>query len=114
MTTGSVRQSSCDPEREEKRMFARVASVEGGDVERLRRLNEERVNDGTMELPEGLKSTMMLQEHEGDVCSSFFDSREAVVAAQQRFGRWGRDPRGHSRARRTSLDVDDVVWQRDA
>ena len=34
-------------------MFARVASFEGGDVERLRQLNEERMNAGTMELPEG-------------------------------------------------------------
>ena len=115
MTTGSVRQSSCDPEREEKRMFARVASFEGRDVERLRRLNEEGVNDGTMELPEGLRSAMMLQDHESGrrlFVTSSTAGRPSTrpSSASRRWETRSEDIRG----RRTSLDVYEVVWQRDA
>lgn len=97
-------------------MFARVASFEGGDVERLRQLNEERMKDGTMELPEGLKSAMVLQDHAGGrrLFVTFFDSREAVDAAQQRFDAMGDEIPEDIRGRRTSVDVYEVVWQQDA
>ena len=97
-------------------MFARVASFEGGDVERLRQLNEERMNDGTMELPEGLKSAMVLQDHGSGrrLFVTFFDSREAVDAAQERFEAMGDEIPEDIRGRRTSLDVYEVVWQQEA
>ena len=97
-------------------MFARVASFEGGDVERLRQLNEERMNDGTMELPEGLKSAMVLQDNTSGrrMFVTFFDSKEAVEAAQQRFEAMGDEIPEEIRGRRTSVDVYEVVWQQDA
>jgi hypothetical protein len=97
-------------------MFARVAAFEGGDVERLRQMNEERVNDGTMELPEGLRSAMVLQDHASGrrLFVTFFDSREAVDAAQERFEAMGDEIPEDIRGRRTSLDVYEVVWQQDA
>ena len=97
-------------------MFARVASFEGGDVDRLRQLNEERMNDGTMELPEGLKSAMVLQDHASGrrLFVTMFDSREAVEAAQQRFESMGDEIPEEIRGRRTSVDVYEVVWQQEA
>ena len=97
-------------------MFARVAAFEGGDVERLRQMNEERVNDGTMKLPEGLRSAMVLQDHASGrrLFVTFFDSREAVDAAQERFEAMGDEIPEDIRGRRTSLDVYEVVWQQDA
>ena len=32
-------------------MFARIASFQGGDVERLREMNEQRMSEGTANLP---------------------------------------------------------------
>jgi hypothetical protein len=97
-------------------MFARVASFEGGDVERLRQMNEERMADGTMELPEGLKSAMVLQDSASGrrLFITFFESREAVDAAQQRFEAMGDEIPEEIRGRRTSVDVYEVVWQQDA
>ena len=97
-------------------MFARVASFEGGDVERLQQLNEERMNAGTMELPEGLKSAMVLQDRATGrrLFVTMFDSREAVDAAQQRFEAMGDEIPEEIRGRRTSVDVYEVVWQQDA
>ncbi len=97
-------------------MFARVASFEGGDVEKLQQLNEERMNAGTMELPEGLRSAMVLQDHGSGrrLFVTMFDSREAVDAAQQRFEAMGDEIPEEIRGRRTSVDVYEVVWQQDA
>ncbi len=97
-------------------MFARVASFEGGDVEKLQQLNEERMNAGTMELPEGLRSAMVLQDHGSGrrLFVTMFDSREAVEAAQQRFESMGDEIPEEIRGRRTSVDVYEVVWQQDA
>jgi hypothetical protein len=36
-------------------VFARVATFEGGDVEELRRLNDERMAEGSAGLPDGLE-----------------------------------------------------------
>ena len=97
-------------------MFARVASFEGGDVERLRELNEERMNAGTMELPEGLKSAMVLQDSAKGrrLFVTFFDSREAIDAAEQRFEAMGDEIPEDVRGRRTSVDTYEVVWRQDA
>ena len=55
-------------------MFARVATFEGGDVERLRELNEEAMENRTMDTPEGMRRALLLQ---GDrrLFITFFDSR---------------------------------------
>ena len=97
-------------------MFARVASFESGDVERLRQLNEERMNDGTMELPEGRRarwcSSIM---GAGDVCSSRSSTAGRQSTRPSSASRqWEtRSPRTFA-GRRMSVDVYEVVWQRDA
>ena len=97
-------------------MFARVASFEGGDAERLRELNEERMSAGTMELPEGLKSAMVLQDSANDrrLFITFFDSQEAIAAAEPRFEAIGNEIPEDIRGRRTSVDTYEVVWSQDA
>ncbi|HKY25525.1 MAG TPA: hypothetical protein VJM07_10225 [Gaiella sp.] len=97
-------------------MFARVASFEGGDAEKLRQMNEERMAAGTMELPAGLKSAMVLQDSASGrrLFVTFFDSQEEIAAAEQRFEAMGDDIPEDIRGRRTSVDVYEVVWQQDA
>lgn len=96
-------------------MFARVASFEGGDVDRLRELNENRMREGTMDLPAGLTSAMMLQDSANGrrLFVSFFDSREAIDAAQARFETMGDEVPEEIRGRRTAVDVYEVVWQQE-
>ncbi len=97
-------------------MFARVASFEGGDVERLQQLNEERMNAGTLELPEGLKKAMVLQDATNDrrLFVTFFDSKEAIDAAEERFEAMGDEIPEDIRGRRTSVDTYEVVWSQEA
>jgi hypothetical protein len=97
-------------------MFARVASFAGGDVDRLRELNEQRLNDGTMNLPAGLTGAMVLQDSANDrrLFISFFDSRESIEAAASRLEAMGEEIPEEIRGRRTAVDVYEVVWQQDA
>ena len=96
-------------------MFARIASFQGGDVDRLRELNDQRMSEGTAGLPEGLKSAMVLQDAANDrrLFVTFFDSREAVDAAEQRFEEMGDEVPEEIRGRRTAVDVFEVVWSAD-
>ena len=59
---------------------------------------------------------MVLQDHASGrrLFVTFFDSREAVDAAQERFEAMGDEIPEDIRGRRTSLDVYEVVWQQDA
>jgi hypothetical protein len=90
-------------------MFARVATFEGGDVERLRQLNEERMASGEMNLPAGMTRAMLLQ---GDrrLFITFFDSREAVEAAEQRFEQMGDEIPEEIRGKRVGVDVYEVLF----
>lgn len=94
-------------------MFARVASFEGGDPERLRAMNEEAASSGTMDPPAGTKSAMVLQDWANDrrLFVTFFDSREALEAAESRFESMGDEIPEEIRGRRTAVDVYEVVWQ---
>ena len=97
-------------------MYARIASFEGGDNERLRQLNQERMASGTMNLPEGLQRAMVLNDDASGkrLFITFFESREAIEAAEQRFESMGDEIPEEIRGRRTSVDVYEVVWQQDA
>jgi len=76
-------------------VFARIATFEGGNVDELRRMGEERMADGESGMPEGVSRAMVLQ---GDrrLFVTFFDSREAMQAAEHASSRWA------TRSRRTS------------
>jgi hypothetical protein len=90
-------------------MFVRIATFEGGDVERLRELNEERMASGSMNPPPGVKRAMVLQ---GDrrLFVTFFETREELDAAQQRFEEMGNEIPEEIRGTRVGVDVYEVVF----
>ena len=93
-------------------MFARIASFEGGDTQRLRELNQERMQSGSMGLPEGIRRAMVLDDEEGGrrLFVTFFDTREAVEAAEAQFSSMGDEIPEEIRGRRTAVDVYEVVF----
>ena len=96
-------------------MYARIAAFEGGDTERLQKMNEERMQSGEMQPPEGMKRAMVLADRESNrrLFVAFFDSREQVQAAEQRFEQMGDEIPEDVRGRRTSVDVYEVVFEQD-
>jgi hypothetical protein len=93
-------------------MYARVAAFEGGDVERLRQVNAQE----PPARPEGLRRALLLQ-HVGAnrrLFVTFFDSREAVEAAEARFEQMGDEIPEEVRGRRTSVDTYEVVFDESA
>jgi hypothetical protein len=97
-------------------VYARIATFQGGDDERLRQMNEEAMNSGTMKTPEGMKSAMVLKGKDKDqrLFISFFDSADEIKAAEQTFEQMGDEIPEDIRGRRTSVDVYEVVWEGDA
>src|SRR5437763_9695914 len=91
-------------------MFARVAAFAGGDNKRLMELNNERMASGEMNPPEGIKRVMVLDDDAGRkrLFISFFDSREAVAAAEARFESMGDEIPEDIRGTRTSVDVYEI------
>jgi hypothetical protein len=96
-------------------VYARVASFEGGDNDRLQQMNEERMQSGEMQAPEGMKRAMVLADREANtrLFVAFFDSREQVDAASARFEEMGDEIPEDVRGRRTSVDVYEVVFDQD-
>jgi hypothetical protein len=94
-------------------MYARIATFEGGDIDRLREMTQERMQSDASGLPEGVKRTFVLQ---GDrrLFVTFFDSREQLDAAQQRFEQMGDEIPEDVRGRRVSVDVYEVVYDSEA
>jgi hypothetical protein len=96
-------------------MWARIASFEGGDMEELRRLNEEQLSSGTMDMPDGIRRVMILADSGANRRKfiTFFDSREAISAAEPRFETMGDEISDDIRGRRTSVEVLEVVFEQE-
>ena len=94
-------------------MYARVASFEGGDMEKIRQIAEEARTSGTMDMPEGIKRTLVLADREANRRQfiTFFESREELDAAEQKFESMGDEISEDVRGRRTSVDVYEVVFE---
>jgi hypothetical protein len=90
-------------------MFARVATFEGGDIDRIRQINEERQAQGSA-LPEGVRRVMVLDGGRDRLFITLFDSREAVDAAEQQFEAMGDEIPEEVRGRRTSVEVYEVAY----
>ena len=97
-------------------MFARVATFEGGDVARLQAVNEERMSGGEMNLPDGLRRALVLHDDASGrrLFVTFFDSRDAIAAAERRFEEMGDEIPEEIRGRRTGVDVYEVVFDQEA
>jgi hypothetical protein len=96
-------------------MFARVATFEGGDSKRLMEMNQERMDSGSMEGPEGIKRVLLLEDGSNNtrLFISFFDSREAISAAEARFESMGDEIPEDVRGRRTGVAVYEVAFDQD-
>jgi hypothetical protein len=96
-------------------MYARVATFEGGDADRLQQLNEERMSSGTMNPPAGLKKVLLLDDRESNrrLFVAFFDSREEIDAAEERFESMGDEIPEDVRGRRTSVGVYEVLAEQE-
>ena len=96
-------------------MYARIASFEGGDEERLRQMGEERRDSGTTGMPEGAKGMMLLADRDKGrrLFITFFEDRAAIDAAEQQFDAMGDEIPEEVRGRRTSVDVYEVLMQED-
>lgn len=75
-------------------------------------MNEERRASGSTGLPEGVRRALVLADREQNrrLFVTFFDSREAIEAAERRFDEMGDEIPEAVRGRRTSVDVYEVVF----
>ena len=94
-------------------MYARIASFEGGDLEQIRQRAEEAQSSGGMSMPEGVARTIVLADREQNRRQfiTFFETREALDAAEQAFESMGDYIPEEIRGRRTSVDVYEVVFE---
>ena len=92
-------------------MYARVASFEGGDIEGLRKMNEERRASGSMGMPEGAKRVAVFNDQAGGrrLFITLFESREEAEAAEARFQSMGDEIPEDIRGRRTGVVVYEIV-----
>jgi hypothetical protein len=92
-------------------MWVRVATFEGGDAEKVDKLMQERMSSGEMTPPEGMSSVLILDDKAAGKRKflAFFDSRDAVEAAEAGFEQQGDTIPEEIRGKRTSVHYYDVV-----
>jgi hypothetical protein len=92
-------------------MWVRVATFEGGDTDRLDKLMDERMSSGEMTPPEGMRSVLILDDTNAKKRKflAFFDSRDALEAAEAGFDQQGDTIPEEIRGKRTSVHYYDVV-----
>jgi hypothetical protein len=92
-------------------MWVRVATFEGGDTEKLDKILGERMSSGEMMPPEGMNSVLILDDKDAKKRKflAFFDSREALEAAETAFDQQGDNIPEELRGKRTSVHYYDVA-----
>jgi hypothetical protein len=92
-------------------MWVRVATFEGGDTEKLDKLMGERMSSGEMPPPEGMSSVLILDEKDARKRKflAFFESRDALEAAEAGFDQQGDTIPEEIRGKRTSVHYYEVV-----
>jgi hypothetical protein len=92
-------------------MWVRVATFEGGDTQKLDKLIGEQMSSGEMTPPDGMTSVLILDDQAARRRKffAFFDSKEAVEAAEAGFDRQGDTIPEEIRGKRTSVHYYDVV-----
>jgi heme-degrading monooxygenase HmoA len=92
-------------------MWVRVATFEGGDTEKLDKLMDERMSSGEMPPPDGMRSVLILDDKDAAKRKflAFFESRDALEAAEAGFDQMGDTIPEEIRGRRTSVHYYDVV-----
>jgi hypothetical protein len=96
---------------EEGTVIARIATFEGGDVEEMRRRNNEMLVERATEMPAGILRVMVLMKDESKwSVITFFDSEEAAAAAEERFEEMGDEIPESVRGKRVSLETFEVAF----
>ena len=92
-------------------MWVRVATFEGGDTAKLDKLMDERMSSGEMPPPEGMQTVLILDDKEAKKRKflAFFDSHDALEAAEAGFDRQGDTIPEEIRGKRTSVHYYDVL-----
>ena len=92
-------------------MWVRVATFEGADREKIDKLMAEQMSSGEMVSPDGMTSALILDEEGARKRKffAFFDSREAVEAAEAGFDRQGDTIPEEVRGKRTSVHYYEVL-----
>ena len=93
-------------------MWARIATFEGGDDERLEEINRKRMARADMPMPAGMLGGMVMKERSGGrrLFIAYFDSAESIDAAADHFEQMGAEIPEDIRGRRTSVDAYEVVF----
>ena len=91
-------------------MWVRVATFEGGDTEKLDTLMGERMESGQMPTREGMSSVLILDDKDAKRRKflAFFESRDALEAAEAGFDQQGDTIPEEIRGKRTSVHYYDV------
>src|SRR6476659_2982939 len=92
-------------------MWVRVATFEGGDTEKLDKLMGERMSSGEMPPPEGMSSVFILDDKDAKKRKflAFFESRDALEAAEAGFDQQGDTIPEEVRGKRTSVHYYEVL-----
>lgn len=92
-------------------MWVRVATFEGGDTQKLDKLMDERMSSGEMPPPEGMSSVLILDDKDAKKRKflAFFESRDALEAAEAGFDQQGDTIPEEIRGKRTSVHYYEVV-----
>src|SRR6478672_1445070 len=92
-------------------MWVRVATFEGGDTQKLDKLMGERMSSGEMPPPEGMSSVLILDDKDATKRKflAFFESRDALEAAEAGFDQQGDTIPEEIRGKRTSVHYYEVV-----
>jgi hypothetical protein len=92
-------------------MWVRVATFEGGDTEKLDKLVGEQMSSGQVTSPDGMSSVVILDDKNATKRKflAFFDSRDALQAAETGFDRQGDTIPEEIRGKRTSVHQYEVV-----
>jgi hypothetical protein len=92
-------------------VIARIATFEGGDVEEMRRINNELLVERPASLPPGVLRVMVLMRDDTHwSVVSFFADEEAARAAEARFEEMGDEIPENVRGRRVSLETYEVAF----
>ena len=92
-------------------MIARIATFEGGNVEDMRRINNEILVERSTSLPSGLLRVMVLMSDDTSwSVISFFDDEESAREAEARFEEMGDEIPESARGKRVGLETYDVAF----
>ena len=92
-------------------MIARIATFEGGNVEEMRRFNNEMLVERSTSLPSGLLRVMVLMSDDTRwSVISFFDDEESAREAEARFEEMGDEIPESARGKRVGLETYDVAF----